>query len=132
MGNLDIIKAGYDALMRGDMAMVLANFDENIEWHEAEGHPYNPKNEPWFGVDVVVEKLFNRIEAEWDELVSKPLKFYDAGDTIVVEGRYTGTYKPTGEAEDTQFCHIWTLRAGKVVRFQQYLDTAQLQRVMHT
>ena len=59
-----------------------------------------------------------------------PKQFHDAGDTVVVEGRYTGTYKATGKSLDAQVTHIWSLRDGKVTSFQQYVDTAQLQEVM--
>jgi hypothetical protein len=31
---------------------------------------------------------------------------------------------------DSQFTHHWTLRDGKIVRFQQYTDTAQAQQVV--
>jgi uncharacterized protein len=47
-----------------------------------------------------------------------------------VEGRYTGKYKPTAKTMDTQVCHVFDIRDGKVTRFQQYVDTAKLQNVM--
>ena len=56
--------------------------------------------------------------------------FHDAGDSVVVEARYTGTYKPTGKSMDTQVCHVWDVKDGKVTRFQQYVDTAKLRDVM--
>lgn len=48
---------------------------------------------------------------------------------VVVEARYTGTFKETGKELDAQVCHIWKIRDGKVASFQQYVDTAQLQDV---
>ena len=36
----------------------------------------------------------------------------------------------TGRSLDAQACHVWTLSNGKVTRFQQYVDTAQLFDVM--
>jgi len=47
-----------------------------------------------------------------------------------VEGRYSGTYKATGQSMDMQMCHVWDFKDGKVTRFQQYVDTAKLQAVM--
>jgi uncharacterized protein len=49
-----------------------------------------------------------------------------------VEGRYTGSSKPTGRALDAEVCHILTYRSGKLTRFRQYVDTAQLQAVRGT
>lgn len=59
-----------------------------------------------------------------------PGAFYDAGDSVIVEGRYSGTYKATGKSKDAQVCHVWDVKDGKVTRFQQYADTAKLQDVM--
>jgi ketosteroid isomerase-like protein len=39
-------------------------------------------------------------------------------------------YKSTGKQIDAQVCHIWTVKDGKVTKFQQFVDTAQLQDVM--
>jgi hypothetical protein len=49
---------------------------------------------------------------------------------VIVEGRYTGSYKATGKSADAQFCHVFKVKDGKVVSFQQFVDTAQMQGVM--
>ena len=51
---------------------------------------------------------------------------------MIVEARFTGTGKSTGKSAEPgiQACHIWSMRDGRVVRFQQYVDTAKLQDVM--
>jgi len=50
-----------------------------------------------------------------------------------MEGRYHATRcKPTGKPLDAQVVHIWDFRDGKVVRWQQYVDTRQLAEVLGT
>ena len=49
---------------------------------------------------------------------------------VVMEGRYTGLYKPSGNSIDAQVRHVLRFWGGKLVSFQQYLDTGQLQKVM--
>jgi ketosteroid isomerase-like protein len=71
-----------------------------------------------------------RIGAEWDGFTITIRAIHDAGDTVVVEGRYTGTYKSSGRKLDSQLCHVWRFQDGKLRSFQQYLNTAQLQKVM--
>ena len=83
----------------------------------------------WRGPDAVLQNLFIKLATEWDAFTVHPLQFHDAGDTLAVEGRYTGTYKDTGKAMDAQFCHVWKIRDDKVVSFQQYVDTGQWQDV---
>src|SRR5579871_1973907 len=132
MGNLQILQGAYADFMSGDVPSVLAVLDPKIEWAEAEGHPYKPDGKPWVGGDAVVEHLFQRLATEWDGFAVTTGQFYDAGDTIVVEVRYTGVYKATGKRLDSQACHIWKFRDGKITSLQQYLDTGQMQDAMGT
>ncbi|HET8548525.1 MAG TPA: nuclear transport factor 2 family protein, partial [Bryobacteraceae bacterium] len=74
---------------------------------------------------AVVAGVFLRTAAEWDDWRVIPQHFHDAGETVIVEGRYIGTYRATGRQIYAQFVHVFTFRSGVVVRFQQYTDTAQ-------
>jgi ketosteroid isomerase-like protein len=128
--NVKTIRGLYDAFATGDIPAVLGGMDPEIEWREAEGNPYAMDGEAWIGGDEILEKLFMRLGTEWDGFTVTQRTFHDAGDTVVVEGRYTGTYKETGKKIDAQVCHVFTLRDGKVTSFQQYVDTAQWQSVV--
>jgi hypothetical protein len=130
MSNIQLARDVYDAFNRGDIATVLGAFDAGIEWREAEGNPYQPSGSPWIGPDAIMRNLFVKMGAEWDGFAVHSKSFHSADDTLVVECRYTGTYKPTGKSLDAQVCHVWKLRDGKLTSFQQFLDTAQLQDVM--
>ena len=132
MSNVILAKGIYDAFGRGDIPTVLAAFHPDIEWREAEGNPYQPDGAAWQGPDAVLEKLFKRIGAEWEGFTVTVLTLHDAGDFVVMEGRYTGTYKPTNKSVDAQVCHVLRFRAGRLASFQQYVDTAQLQAVIAT
>lgn len=131
MGNVEIMQDLYAAFGRGDIPTVLAAMDPKIEWHEAEGNPYG-SGVAWVGPEAILENLFVKLASEWDGFAATPKEFHDAGDTVVVEGRYSGTYKATGRHLDAQMAHIWRLRDGKVTSFQQYVDTVHLQEVMGT
>ena len=130
MDNVKLMKDLYDAFGRGDIPAVLGAMSPTIQWHQAEGNPYNPSGEPWVGPDAVMNNLFMRLGSEWDGFTVHPKAFHDAGDSVIVEGRYTGTFKPTGKSMDTQVCHVWDIKDSKVTRFQQYVDTAKLHAVM--
>ncbi|HUR21134.1 MAG TPA: nuclear transport factor 2 family protein [Vicinamibacterales bacterium] len=132
MSNVQLAKDIYAAFGRGDIPTVLAAFHPDIEWRQAEGNPYHLDGSAWTGPQAVLDNLFMRLGAEWDGFTVAVRTFHDAGDSVVAEGRYTGTYKPSGKTLDCQLCHVLRFQDGKLVSFQQYLDTAQLQRVMPT
>jgi ketosteroid isomerase-like protein len=126
VGNVQIIRGLYEAAANDDLDSVFAAFADDIEWREADGHPYQPDGRPWVGVDAVRANLFDNLDSEWEGFTVSPGEYHDAGDTVVVECRYTGVHNTTGKRLDAQACHVWRLRDGKVTGFQQYVDTAQL------
>ena len=130
MSNVQLVRDLYGAFGRGDIGAVLAALDAQIEWRESEGNPYQPSGEPWIGGDAILQNLFMKLGADWDGFTVTPRTFYDAGDSVVVEARYSGTFKATGKSLNAQVCHIWKARDGKLTSFQQYVDTAHLQEVM--
>ena len=130
MGNVSVLKNLYAAFARGDIPTVLGAMSPDIHWHEAEGNPYMPSGEAWVGPDAILHNLFMRLGAEWDGFSVHPGSFYDAGDSVIVEVRYSGTYKASGKSMDAQVCHVWDIKDGKVTRFQQYVDTAKLRDTM--
>lgn len=130
MSNIETVNKIYAAFGAGDITAVLASLDGSVAWREAEGNPYRPSGEAWVGPDAVLENLFQKLGEEWIDFSCHPDKLHEAGDVVVMEGRYTGTFKATDRTLDAQVCHVWTLRDGRVTAFQQYVDTAQLQRVM--
>lgn len=130
MNNADRLATLYDAFGRGDLPTVLGSMHPEIHWREAESNPYDPAGKGWVGPDAVVNNLFAKLATEWDGFTVTPGNFHDAGDTVAVQGRYTGTYKATGKTMDAQFCHVWTFADGKISKFQQYTDTGQLQDTM--
>ena len=130
MNGVDFLAGVYDAFGRGDVPAVLGAMDPEVRWYEAEGNPYMPSGEPWIGPEAVLNNLFARLGEDWEDFTVHPGSFHDAGDVVVVEARYTGEHKGTGKSLDAQVCHVWTLKDGKIVKFQQYVDTAKLQEVM--
>ncbi len=121
--NVTLVKGAYEAFARGDVPAVLALMDEQIEWYEAEGNPFYPGH-AWIGPQQVVDEVFTRLPKAFEGFEVHPDRFLGDGDTVVVQGRYGATKAyATGRPVDIQMAHVWDLRDGKVVRFQQYVDT---------
>ena len=127
MSNVALLKNLYAEFGRGNIPAVLGAMSPDIKWYSAEGNPYMPSGAPWVGPDAILNNLFMKIGNDWDTFVVHTKAFHDAGNSVIVEVRYTGTIKATGKSVDAQACHIWDVKDGKITKFQQYLDTAQLQ-----
>ena len=126
--NVELIRGIYSAFAAGDVEGVVARMDPGIVWNEAENFPYADGN-PYVGPGAIAAGVFARCGGEWDGFAAVPEEFLDAGDTVVVLGRYRGTYKATGRAQNAQMVHVWRVRDGKAAAFQQYVDTLQVARV---
>ena len=127
--NVKTVESMYAAFATGDIPTVLAGLDPKVEWWEAENFIYAEGN-PYVGPQSVLQGVFMRLAMEWDGFAVAPAGVLDAGDTAIGHGYYSGTYKPTGKQVRAQFAHFFTLRDGKIVKFQQYTDTAQFKEAV--
>src|SRR4028118_419642 len=127
--NVESIRGIYEAFGKGDVPAVLGQMDQGIEWREAENFIYADRN-PYVGPQAVLEGVFMRLGSEWNDFTVTPEEWLDAGNHVVVLGTYTGRHKESGREVRAQFAHVWGVRAGRVVRFQQYTDTKQFAEVV--
>lgn len=125
--NVAVIKGLYDAFGVGDVPGVLGRMSPDIVWNEAENFPYSDHN-PYHGPVAIAEGVFARCIGEWDGFAVAMEDLIDGGDRVVALGRYRGSAKTTGRSMNPQAVHVWTLKDGKVIAFQQYIDTFDVAR----
>lgn len=125
--DLDVIRGMYSAFARGDVASVLAVLARQLVWIEAEGFP---SAGTYTTPDAVLQNVFMRLAAEWEPFSAASREYVCDGQTAVVIGDYSGTCKATGKSFKAPFAHVWKLREGTVIGFQQFTDTAVVQRAM--
>ncbi len=128
--NLQIVSDMCSSFAKGDIPAVLADMAPNIEWNESENFPYADGN-PYIGPDAVVNGVFKRLGEEWEywKLTDQVL-YQSRNSEIIVTGRYNAKYKKTGKEINAQFVHIFWIESGKVLKFQQYADTYQVNKAM--
>jgi uncharacterized protein len=127
LSNFDSVKQVYQAFAEGDIPTVLGLLNSDIDWTEAEGFPYAGT---YHGPRAVLEGVFMRLGSEWNGFAAIADEFIDAGDTVVVLGKYSGTYKATGKSFQANFAHVWKMQDGKALRFVQYVDTLLVHRAL--
>lgn len=123
----DVIGGMYSAFSRGDVTGIMAVLAPRLVWIEAEGFPTAGT---YATPDAVLHDVFMRLAGEWNDFSADPREFVCDGQTVVVVGDYSGTYKATGKTFKAPFAHVWKLRDGSVVGFQQFTDTALAQQAM--
>ena len=124
--NVSIVEGAYKAFAVGDVPAVLASLDANIVWNEAENFPYADGN-PYKGPDAVLKGVFTRIGSEWEYFKLADIKLFEmSNDYVLATGRYQAKYKKNSATIDAQFAHLWKLKDGKAISFQQYVDTKQV------
>ncbi len=127
--NVEIVRNIYAAFETGDMAAFAGALAPDVVWSEAENYPYTDCN-PYVGAQAIMEGVFARTAEDFDGFAVAMTDLIDGGDRVVALGRYSGISRATGTKLDAQAAHVWTLTDGKVVQFQQHIDTLGTARTM--
>lgn len=119
--NTDIIRGGYEAFARGDVADLFSRFAPDIEWVAPVASPRELG-----GVYKGHEELagfFGKVSAAYaDSMAVIVEEFLESGDRVVAVGRFEAR-STTGAAVTTGFVHLWTLADGRATRMAEYFDT---------
>ncbi|MDQ3173292.1 MAG: nuclear transport factor 2 family protein [Acidobacteriota bacterium] len=118
--NLRIVQEGYAAFGRGDVAAALSNYADDVDW----AMPGSPDIFPYAGQRRGREQVaqFYSTFAQTEDVEQMDLQdFIAQGDKVLVFGHYKGRVKSTGRSYTKDFIHAVTLRAGKVVKFREYV-----------
>ena len=130
--NTQVIKDAYAAFQRGDVAAIVNACDENVEWQGVIGtEGVLPQSGLRHGRAAVAE-FFKQV-AESTELNSfEPKEFVAQGNKVVAQGSYSGRMKPSGNSFSNTWVMLFTVRNGKIAKFQEYSDSAQFVRAYNS
>jgi ketosteroid isomerase-like protein len=116
-----IVAELYERFTVGDMAGVSTLLSPDVDWDEGDGHPYGRHR----GFAAVSANVFSRLGAEWEGMATRIEQMLeDPSGRVVVLGRDTAVNKATGKKVDSRVAHVYTVRAGQIVSFLQFCDTA--------
>lgn len=128
-GSHQLVLDLYAAFAAGDLPALLARLHPRVRWNEAEGFPLSDRN-PYVGPDAIVEGVFVRIAETWADFRVEVGEVVGGDAVVTMFGRYRATSRATGKRLDAQVAHTWWIDGGKVVRFQQMVDTAGVQAAL--
>lgn len=124
--NVELIKQAYGAFMQKDYEALFAIMQPQIEWEAAVGIG---KKIPIGGL----RKTLPEVKAYFKELEQLlqfkqyEIKEYVAEhEKVVAIGYYDAIVKQTNKPVKTPFVAVFTIKDEKIVKYEQYLDTAAL------
>jgi ketosteroid isomerase-like protein len=120
--NVEIVKNAYAAFARGDVSAVVNACAPEVEWiiPGASGVPVAGIRRGREGVSEFFRTLSEHQAAEQFE----PREYVASGDKVVALGHYRWHITRTRKTFEADWAHVFTIRNGSVVRFQEYADTA--------
>jgi steroid delta-isomerase-like uncharacterized protein len=127
--NVEIVRRFYDAFGEGDLDAATAVFADRVR-----------VTDPDLGTVEGLPAFRDYLEGLKGPLPDAAAiieRTYDAGDTVIVEGRFTGTNTgplegpegetpPSGRTVDLPFADFSRLRDGKIVEYRTYYDQVAL------
>ena len=116
-----VVEAAYRAFAARDIPALLGLLAPDVSWGQPD-NPHIPSAGMRRGVEGVMEWLAIGDSTEVVERL-EPRRILVDGEGAAVVGYMRVVARATGRAYEMDFVHIVDVRAGKVVRFQEYFDT---------
>jgi ketosteroid isomerase-like protein len=116
------VMQAYQCYQDQDIKGVLALTDDKVEWIGPDSD-YIPFAGSFHGKEQVAQ-FFSKLEQAQDVVKFEPQSFIAEGDKVAVTGNATWRVKATGQTYDSPWVHIFTIRDGKIARFEQHTHTA--------
>jgi ketosteroid isomerase-like protein len=106
----------------------MAELDEQIQW--VTPGPAELATSGRRSGHQQVGEFFNALNETFDIQRFEPREFITHGDRVIVLGSETTGVRATGKVIELDWVHVFTVRNGKVVAFQDFFDTAAVVAAM--
>jgi uncharacterized protein len=123
----DVVRRQYLASAHGDLEALRATLADDVEWTEMAGFPLAGTYRTPEGVTSAVMEQLGK---EWDDWTAHDDTYVVDGEDVVVLARYTAVHKGTGKDVNVRVAHHFVVRGGRIVRFEQFVDTAKVRDAM--
>jgi ketosteroid isomerase-like protein len=125
--NVELVKAVYAAFGTGDVPKVLGAMHPQIQWTETAGYKYGGI---YRSPQAVLEHVFAVIPVDFESFSIDVERLIDAGNVVVMQGHYVAKGKATGKSVRAAVTHVLEIAGGKIVRFDQYVDSAAINPII--
>jgi ketosteroid isomerase-like protein len=124
---VETVRSCYAALANADMGALMANLRPDVVWTDTAGGPYHGT---YVGPNAVVQGVFARISADWQDFAAAPDMLVAEDARVVAVGTYRARCRQTGRSVAARFAHVFVVDDGRVREFEQILDSRTLVEAM--
>ncbi|HEX8565980.1 MAG TPA: nuclear transport factor 2 family protein [Pyrinomonadaceae bacterium] len=113
--NLNLVRSVYQIK---DINEIVAAFAPAFEIRQTESLPWGGHYRGLAGA----QQFFTKLRGNVDSAVEIE-EIFAVENKVVVKGRTRGTVLQNDKKFDVSIVHIWTLRKGKLAKFEPFIDT---------
>lgn len=117
--NIEALRAGYEALGRGDLGAALADFHPDVRVEDHEWSLASPVARR--GHEGFLE-IFAAVNEGFEDVLYVAEEFEVAGDRVLVKARRTGRGSASGVMVEERQFHVFDFKEGQIVRFRSFLS----------
>ena len=121
--NKQVVKDLYAAFGRRDIAAVAVLVTEDVIWHLPGTVPHYSGT---YKGPSSVGDFFQELNANVEVEAFEPCEFVAEADRVLVIGWSRGRVKSTGRMFDNRWVMTFSVRDGKIKKFEEYADTQAL------
>jgi len=127
ISNLEFVNSIYAAFSVGNIPKVLDSMHPEIRWTVTAGYKYGGI---YLGPEAIVQNVFAKIQLDFESFSIDIERLLDVGNVIVMQGHYDAKGKATGKSVRAAVVHVLEISDGKLVRFDQYVDSATINPII--
>jgi uncharacterized protein len=114
--NVEVVRAGYEALAGGDAQAVLDLMDPQVEF-------VNPESAMEGGTRTGTEGVrtaMGAMQEMFEDYSVEAKEFIPLGDEVVVVATERGRGRSSGAPLEQETAHVFTVRGGRITRFRWF------------
>jgi uncharacterized protein len=119
--NVEIVRLAHERLNEGDINRLVALCDGDFEL-DMSARVMNP--ETYRGHEGI-RRFYREVSEVWEEFRWEPLRFFEAGDTVVVLVHSHRRGKGSGLEMAREAAMVWTVREHRAMSVRFYIDQGE-------
>jgi ketosteroid isomerase-like protein len=127
--NIKTIQMVYEAFGRGDVAAILANVTDDVDWASVAAG----RGAPWYGVRQGPEQVaafFTEFGSTMEVEDFTPITFAANDTDVLTVVRFAAKVRATGRRTEMHLHHYFHFRDGKIAYYRGTEDTAQTEAAL--